>query len=377
MRPIEMRAATAFERQYGHPPVILASAPGRINLIGEHTDYNDGFVLPCAIPYRTAIALATGNNDLYSDDYAESRKVQVQPAVGTQAWSSYPSAVIWALRQTGVDVPAVCAAFAGEVPQGAGLSSSAAIEAATALALSALLHADLSRIELARLAQHAENGFIGVQSGIMDQFAVLLSNADHALLLDCRSLETESIPLRIAEAGLTLLIADTRSTRQLATSGYNTRRAECESAAQHLSLTSLRDATEHDMMKLSGVERQRVQHIITENARVLAAATALRQNDFATFGHLMFQSHTSLRNDYQVSTPQLDAFVSIAEEAGALGARLTGAGFGGCAIALLDEHRVEPLTQLTLERFKTSGFDEPAFYTVSPASGAEIVSQPQ
>lgn len=376
MRPIENKAYAAFERQYGRPPELVASAPGRINLIGEHTDYNDGFVLPCAIPYRTAIALASGADMLYSADYQECQPVQTHPVLGTQHWASYPSAVIWALKQAGTAVPSLRATFAGEVPQGAGLSSSAAIEAATALALTSWIGADLDRIDLARLTQRAENEFIGVQSGIMDQFAVLLSNAGHAILLDCRSLHTESIPVRLAEAGLTLLIADTRTPRQLATSGYNVRRAECESAASQLGISSLRDATERDLSTLNGTKRKRARHVVAENARVITAAEALRKDDFTTFGQLMFQSHTSLRDDYEVSTPQLNTFVSVAAETGALGARLTGAGFGGCAVALIEEHRAAELQQRTIQRYTDAGFAKPAFYTVTPASGAEVAQVP-
>ncbi|MDQ3736808.1 MAG: galactokinase, partial [Actinomycetota bacterium] len=335
MREIEKKAAGAFEEEFGETPALVASAPGRVNLIGEHTDYNGGFVLPCAIDYRIATAVGRapdGEGKLFSADFAEGVPLG-ERADGS--WADYPRGVVWAMGQNGAEVTAFRAAFAGDVPLGSGLSSSAAIEAATALALDTLFRLDLSKKDLAILCQKAENDFVGVPCGIMDQYASLLCEAGSALLIDCRSLEAEPVPVDLEEAGLTLLVCDTRVERDLSATGYEDRRKTCEEAARRLGVETLRDVSEKDLGSLSGEELKRARHVVRENARVLEAVRALRTGDFPGFGRLMYDSHVSLRDDYEVSTPELDAFVEVAREAGALGARLTGAGFGGCAIALV------------------------------------------
>ena len=370
MREVEERAAHAYRRQYGVEPVIVASAPGRVNLIGEHTDYNGGFVLPCAIDRRVAVALGPGENELYSADFAERKHLR---AVRSHDWADYPGGVVWAMTERQAAIPRLQAAFAGDVPRGSGLSSSAAIEAATALALNVWQKLELARTDLARLCQHAENDFVGVGSGIMDQFASLLCEPDSALLIDCDSLATEHIPLDLRAAGLSLLVCDTRVPRNLAATGYNTRHSECDRAAHELGLSNLRAAAAEDVKRLEGNERLRARHVVTENARVLAGVKALRERDFGAFGVLMYASHASLRDDFEVSTPELDKFVSVAEEAGALGARLTGAGFGGCAIGLIAEEKLPTLISRTKARFADQNFQQPAFYTVTPSAGAEIV----
>jgi galactokinase len=259
------------------------------------------------------------------------------------------------------------------VPLGSGLSSSAAIEAATALAIDALFGLGIGRKDLAVFCQRAENEYVGVNSGIMDQYASLLCEAGAALLVDCRSLEAESVPLDLEGAGLALLVCDTRVERGLAETGYNDRRAACERAARSLGVKALRDATEGDLDLLSGEELKRARHVVSENARVLEAVKALKDRDFDEFGRLMYASHASLRDDYEVSTPELDAFVEIAKEHGARGARLTGAGFGGCAIALVPEGETAALTQACEQAFAGHAFEEPAFYEFVPAAGAELV----
>jgi galactokinase len=368
VREIERRAVAAYRARFGAAPEVVASAPGRVNLIGEHTDYNGGYVLPCAIDRRTAVALGRGDGPLYSADYDDAR-----PREGARegAWVDYPRAVAWALAQEGMAVPAFQAAFAGEVPQGAGLSSSAAIEAATTLALDALGALHLPRTEMARLCQRAENQFVGVQSGIMDQYASLLCQAGDALLVDCRSLASAAVPLDLASAGLSLLVCDTDVKRELAATGYNERRATCERAAVRLGVPQLRDATLADLARLNGEELLRARHVVSENARVLTAVTALRQCDFATFGQLMYASHASLRDDYAVSTPELDAVVDTARAAGAVGARLTGAGFGGCAIALAADPAA--LERAITDAFATRGYRRPTCYVFAPAAGAEVL----
>jgi galactokinase len=272
LREIEKKAASAFEEEFGETPALVASAPGRVNLIGEHTDYNGGFVLPCAIDYRIATAVGRapgGEGELFSADFAEGVPLG-ERADGS--WADYPRGVVWAMGQNGAEVTAFRAAFAGDVPLGSGLSSSAAIEAATALALDTLFGLDLSKKDLAILCQKAENDFVGVPTGIMDQYASLLCAAGSALLIDCRSLEAEIVPLDLDEAGLSLLVCDTRVERGLADTGYEDRRKTCESAARALGVRELRDAEEEDLNRLEGDELRRARHIVRENTRVLEAA---------------------------------------------------------------------------------------------------------
>ncbi len=370
MRQIERAAAQAYRERFRVEPEIVASAPGRVNLIGEHTDYSGGFVLPCAVDRRVAVAIGRGEGELYSVDFRDAR-VMNAPKDGT--WADYPRGVVWALREAAHDVPAVRATFAGNVPQGAGLSSSAAIEAATGLALATLFDLDIARRDLALLCQRAENAFVGVNSGIMDQYASLLCQAGHALLLDCRSLAAEPLPLDLNAAGMALMVCDTRTKRALGAVPYNERREACERAARSLGVRELRDATPADLDRLTGTDLKRARHVVTENARVLQAAEALRARDFATFGRLMYASHASLRDDFEVSTPELDAFVDAARAEGAVGARLTGAGFGGCAIALIAIQQARALEAATRQLYVTRGFEEPVFYRFHPAAGAEVI----
>src|ERR687894_955692 len=286
------------------------------------------------------------------------------------SWADYPRGVVWSMGEAGGEIGGFRAVFAGDVPLGSGLSSSAAIEAATALALNALFALDMDRKELAVLCQRAENEFVGVQSGIMDQYASLLCKEGAALLVDCRSLEAKNVPLDLKGADLALVVCDTRVERGLADTGYNDRRSACERAARMLGVEQLRDAREEDLERLSGEELKRARHIVSENARVLEAVEALRAEDFRELGRLMYASHASMRDDFEISTPELDAFVEFAHGSGAPGARLTGAGFGGCAIALVQDGETGALTQKVLREFAERGFEEPAFYEFVPAAGA-------
>jgi galactokinase len=340
LREIEEKAARAYAERFGAEPALVASAPGRVNLIGEHTDYNGGLVLPCAIDRRVATAVGPapgGKGTFFSVDFDEARLLEDGR---DGSWADYPRGVAWAVEQTGVETPPFRATFAGNVPLGSGLSSSAAIEAATALALDALFGFEISGKDLALLCQKAENGFVGVPSGIMDQYASLLCEAGSVLLIDCSSLEADPVPLGLEGANLVLLVCDTRVKRGLADTAYQERRETCEKAARELGVDKLREA---------------------------------REKDFADFGRLVYDSHLSLREDFEVSTPELDAFVEAAREAGALGARLTGAGFGGCAIALVAEDATEALVKDVRRKFAKEGFEEPAFYEFRPAAGAEVV----
>jgi galactokinase len=372
LRETEQKAARAYEEKFGEAPDLVASAPGRINLIGEHTDYNGGFVLPCAIDRRIAVAVGAGEGGLYSADFDETR----EPGEKDDSWADYPRGVAWAMGEEGHEIGPFRAAFAGDVPLGSGLSSSAAIEAATALALDSLFGLGIDRKDLAVLCQRAENDYLGVASGIMDQYASLLCEAGAALLVDCRSLEAKSVPLDLPAADLALVVCDTRVERGLADTGYNDRRSTCESAASTLGIEHLRDATETDLQRLSGEELERARHVVSENARVLEAVEALNNGDFDHFGRLMYASHASLRDDYEVSTPELDTFVETARRHGARGARLTGAGFGGCAIALVPESRSEEVKQACKQNFAEADFREPAFYEFVPAAGAELARTP-
>ncbi len=380
MRETEQRAARAYRERFGEDPELVASAPGRVNLIGEHTDYNGGFVLPCAIDRRIAVALGTARRGgfqtrpnqtrLYSADFGETRKMDDKDS----SWADYPRGVAWAMGEAGHEIGEFRAAFAGNVPLGSGLSSSAAIEAATALALDAFFDLGVGRTDLALICQRAENDYVGVGTGIMDQYASLLCEAGAALLVDCRSLDAQSVPLDLQAAALALVVCDTRVERGLADTGYNDRRATCERATKMLGIEKLRDATEGDLDLLSGAELMRARHVISENARVLEAVEALTDSDFDVFGRLMYASHASLRDDYEVSTPELDTFVETVAQNGARGARLTGAGFGGCAIALVPEDETAALTRACEQAFARNGFEEPAFYEFVPAAGAEIAT---
>lgn len=372
MRETEQKAARAYEEQFGAEPDLVASAPGRVNLIGEHTDYNGGFVLPCAIDRRIAVAVGTGKGGLYSADFDEMRPVGEKD----DSWADYPRGVAWAMGEAGHEVGEVRAAFAGDVPLGSGLSSSAAIEAATALAIDDLFGLGIERTDLAVLCQRVENDYLGVGTGIMDQYASLLCKAGAALLVDCRSLGARSVPLDLTAAGLVLVVCDTRVERGLADTGYNDRRAACERAASTLGIEELRDATEGDLDLLSGEELRRARHIVTENARVLEAVEALENGDFDGFGRLMYASHASLRDDFEVSTPELDTFVETAEAHGATGARLTGAGFGGCAIALVPDEETTAVMSAAGKAFAEREFNAPEFYEFLPAAGAEL-AQPE
>jgi galactokinase len=352
-------------------------APGRANLIGEHTDYNNGFVLPFALDRGTFVAAsATGDETLeVSSLQAGGRTVQAAVAHlapgSVRGWAAYPAGVAWALRDAGYPVGGARIAVDSNLPQGAGLSSSAALECAVALSLTHLYGADVPRPELAAIARRAENEFVGVPSGIMDQSASLLCRAGHALLLDCRSGETTQVPLRTAGAGLALLIIDTRARHRLTDSGYGARHAESAAAAQALGVPSLREVT--DTAALAGladpVLRRRARHVVTDNQRVLEAVQKLRAGDFAGVGRLLTASHASLRDDFEISWPEADVAVEVAVGAGALGARMMGGGFGGSVIALADQD-FSPVQEAVSTAYASAGWPEPGFLDAPPSAGA-------
>jgi galactokinase len=373
------RVAAAFRERVGRDPDGVWAAPGRVNLIGEHTDYNDGFVLPAAID-RLVLAAAGRRDDgrlrlwsLQSEPPADLHLAEVGPGK-VEGWAAYPAGVAWALGQAGVEVGGADLVVDGDVPAGAGLSSSAALECATATALADLEGAGLDRVTLAGLARRAENEVVGVPSGAMDQMVSMLGRAGHALFLDTRSLDTEQVPLPLEAAGLRLVVIDTRAGHRLVDGAYADRRAACEAAAATLGVPALRDATptqvEAAAAALGEEGLRRARHVVTENARVLEAVRLLRAGELERLGPLLAASHASLRDDYEVSSPELDTAVEAAVAAGAVGARMTGAGFGGSALALAPVDLVGRVDEQVRAAFAAAGFGPPAVDAVVPSDGA-------
>lgn len=351
----------------------VGRSPGRVNLIGEHTDYNDGFVLPIAlgaIAQVTAVPRTDNTITIGSVQLNETVALD-QLAPGQHPWWGYVAGVVWALRERSHPVGGVDLALDSSVPLGGGLSSSAAIESATVLALDRLFALDLRPAELAEAAQAAENDFLGIPTGPMDQRASLWCQADHCLLLDCRTLTPTQIPFQLP-AELTLMLIDTRSPHMLADGHYAQRRASCQAAAAALGVRALRDVTDLEtaLTELTdSVLGRRARHVITENARTLAAAEALRGDDWDTFGGLMTQSHASMRDDYDITVPTVDQAVESALAAGALGSRMTGGGFGGTVLALIPTERAQTLREQVLRDYAARGFEAPLFSTARASDG--------
>ncbi len=366
------------------PAAGVWSAPGRANLIGEHTDYNEGFVLPFAIAQRTAAAVALRDDDVirvrstFADDAVEVSLADLDAAIaaGGLDWAGYPLGVAWALRAAAPDATprGVDIALASEVPVGAGLSSSAAIEGAVASALDDVWAAGLDKVALARVGRTAENDAVGAPTGIMDQMASMLGEADAATFLDCRTLETRPVALGFAEAGLAILVVDTLVEHAHSSGGYRERRASCEKGAAAFGAPALRDLTVDDLPRaaeiLDDVTFRRVRHIVTENQRVLDTVAALDADGPRAIGDLLTASHASMRDDFEISVPELDLAVETALAAGALGARMTGGGFGGAAIALIPTDLVPAATESVQAAFAASGFRAPNVFTVTPSEGA-------
>ena len=367
-----------FRDWFGGRPEQMWLAPGRANLIGEHTDYNQGWVLPFALDLGVTVAASRRGDGVLA---IRSRQAPGAPADlplaalapgAVTGWAAYPAGVAWALRGAGHPLAGGASlAIDSDLPQGAGLSSSAALECAAALALDGLHGLDLPRPQLATLAQRAENDFVGVPSGIMDQSASLLSRAGHALLLDCRTGVTADVPLDPAAAGLALLIVDTGARHALGDGRYAQRRSECEQAAARLGVGSLRDVTSPaEVGRLDDpVLRRRARHVVTENGRVKQAVALLTGGDLAGVGALLCASHASLRDDFEVSWPEADVAVEAAMAAGALGARMMGGGFGGSALALVPAGQRAVGAAITAE-FARRGWPPPAFFPAVPSAGA-------
>jgi galactokinase len=384
--PRERRIDTliaVFQREFGRAPEGIAEAPGRVNLIGEHVDYNDGLVLPFAIDRSVLVAWARRDDEAvwaYSADYGEHSRFTLANVTHAApgSWANYVRGAAAMLRAVPLAAGGIDLAIAGNVPAGAGLSSSAAIEVAVAGAFRAAFSLEIDDVALAQLCQRAENEFVGVQCGIMDQFASTLSQRDHALLIDCRTLAHEAVPLRLADAGLCVVVANSSVRRELIASAYNDRRRECDAAVVELrarldrpALTSLRDVTQADLDRAIAAGEtlplRRARHVVSEIARAAAAAEALRRDDFGEVGRLMQESHLSLRDDYAVSSRELDLLVGLATaQEYVAGARLTGAGFGGCTVNLVRADRIEAFERDVIAPYRAqTGL--PAEIYVTPA----------
>ena len=377
-----MGSASGFAATYGRSPDVVWSAPGRANLIGEHTDYNEGFVLPFAITERTVAAAARRGDDtitVASTSFPGRASIAgLSRGVPGKAagWPAYPLGVAWAIAQVRSlpHCPGADLLIDSEVPAGGGLSSSAALEMAVAGALADLWDLDLTVPERARIGQRAENEFVGAPTGIMDQYASLLGQPDAAVLLDCRTLEARPVPLRLGPAGLVLVLADTGERHAHAAGGYAARRASCERAARQLGVPALRDVETADLPGIEGELDEetfrRVRHVVTENARVKATVAALEAGAMKTVGRHLTASHRSMRDDYEITTPALDLAVEAALSAGALGARMTGGGFGGSTITLIDARRVPALRAAIGDAFTAARLTPPRIATVTPSAGA-------
>jgi len=398
-----VRAASLFRSRFGGEPDGAWLAPGRANLMGEHTDYNDGFVLPFALGQGVTAAAAcrTGRRLTVCSRQEPGDGVEVDLDVlapgRVTGWAAYPAGVAWALEAAGHRVPGACIAIDSDLPAGAGLSSSAALECATALALTSLALTslaltslaltslgglDVPRAELVTIARRAENEFAGVPTGIMDQSASLLCQAGHALLLDCRSLETWLVPFDPAAAGASLLLINTRARHELTDGEYGRRRAECEEAARQLGIPSLRDLTNlGDTDSLTDpVLRRRARHVVTDNRRVLEVVALLRApsgpsaDTYREIGRLLTQAHVSLRDDFEVSWPEADAAVEAAVAAGASGARMIGGGFGGSVLALVPAAAGGAVRNAVTGAFARRGWTAPEFLAAMPADSARQVN---
>jgi galactokinase len=382
MSDLRQSARAGFQQRFSSAPHGLWAAPGRVNLIGEHTDYNDGFVLPFAINRRTIAALSLRDDrrariaSSFTDDVVEVELGEVGPG-SVSDWSAYPLGVAWALGQVGADlgaVPGFDLYVESDVPVGAGLSSSAAIECAVAVALNDVWRLDLDRKTLVKAGHIAENEVVGAPTGILDQSASLLGEADSAIFIDCRSFETAVIPLGLQAAGLEILVIDTKVEHAHADGGYAARRASCEAGARALGVGSLRDVAVADLPGardvLDGETFRRVRHIVTENQRVLDTVRLLREQGPTAIGDLLDASHWSLAKDFEVSVPELDLAVETAQNVGALGARMTGGGFGGSAIALVPAQSVSQVQVAIDGAFAEHGYTQPDMFVVHAADGA-------
>ncbi len=373
------RVTGIFKSMFGAEPEVIVRAPGRVNLIGEHTDYNDGFVLPMAIDRAIWMALRPRDNGrvrLFSVDFDE--MVAFEPAGlahSSLGWAEYVIGTTWALQGAGYELAGWEGVFTGDVPVGAGLSSSAALELATARTFAAVSDLAWQPARMALACLQAENEWVGLNCGIMDQMISASGKAGHALLIDCRTLDTEAVPL---PPGVAVMVMDTVTRRGLVDSAYNERQSQCQQAAELLGVVSLRDANLDDLEGqepgLPPLPFRRARHVISENARTLAAVAAMRRGDGPALGKLMNESHASLREDFEVSSDELNVMVAVAQsQAGCLGARMTGAGFGGCAVALVKVESVAGFVEQVSQEYEARVSLKPAIYICQATDGAQVV----
>ncbi|CAI3938018.1 Galactokinase (GalK) (PDB:1PIE) [Commensalibacter communis] len=372
-----------FGKKYGYSAGLIVQAPGRVNLIGEHTDYNDGFVLPCAINYNTLIASRPRTDyqvNMIAADFDGKDSFELNKPIthSENSWANYVRGVFKYIQEVHPDFTGVDLVIHGNVPLGAGLSSSAALEVSVATTLKTLYNLTIDPKELAKICQRAENQFVGMNCGIMDQFISTLGEKDHALLIDCRSLETKSIPI---PSDLSVVIINSNVKHGLVDSEYNLRRQQCEEAANILNVQKLRDATiellEQQKENMNDVVYRRARHIITENARTLEAATALSENNITRMAELMQESHHSMKDDFEITAPAVDALVDIVKavlgDKG--GVRMTGGGFGGCVVALAPTEMVDDIRQAVEKEYQAQTGLKESFYLCHATNGAGSVNQ--
>jgi galactokinase len=385
LKELAAHVTAEFQKHYGRAPRWIVAAPGRVNVIGEHTDYNDGFVLPMAIERYAIMAAdaapAPGKISIYDTNFKETAQIDIFAPVtnGSPKWSNYIRGVLAGFQNRGVTIPALDVAFLSTVPLGGGLSSSAALEVCTATLIEAATGKNIDPIEKALLAQKAEHDFAGVPCGIMDQFISALGREGHLLLLDCRTRKTELVPM--SDPSVALLVINTNVKHELSGGEYAERRAQCEEAARNLGVKSLRDVTaeqlEQGKGKLSELVYRRARHVIGEIERTTHAADGVRNSNWPTVGVLMYASHAALRDDYEVSCKELDVVVEIAEEiglkGGVYGCRMTGGGFGGCAVALVKTDSVEAITKKIATDYKAKTGIDATIFSSHPAAGATII----
>ena len=378
---LQQRLLPAFVNAFDATPSLWVQAPGRVNLIGEHTDYNDGFVLPCAIDVGTLVAVRPRDDALVrvcATDYGHTiDEFRIDGPIARRErapWANYVRGVLEVMRQRGLPLKGANLAIAGDVPRGAGLSSSASLEVAIAQVFQILGSlSELTPTDLALMAQRAENEFVGCRCGVMDQLISARGEAGHALLIDCRSLQTQAVPLPAQAA---VMIVNSAIRRGLVDSAYNERRQQCEQAAAHLGVPALRDATlallDERGAVLPEVVRRRARHVITENQRTLQAAEALRGDDLRRLGVLMAQSHASMRNDFEITTPAIDRLAQILRDAIGEhgGARMTGGGFGGCVVAVLPAERVDPARDAVERHYRSPDGERGTVQVCQAAAGA-------
>ncbi|MBG2800855.1 galactokinase [Proteus sp. WDL240414] len=380
MQALINNVTRSFSSIFGYAPTHFIQAPGRVNLIGEHTDYNDGFVLPCAINYQMVVAAAKREDNIIRviavdyqnevDEFSLDNTIEFLP---NKMWANYVRGVIHFLQQDNYSFHGMDIAISGNVPQGAGLSSSAALEVAIGQTLKTLYQLPISQKEIALNGQKAENQFVGCNCGIMDQLISACGEENHALLIDCRSLETSAVTM---PENMVVMIINTNKKRGLVDSEYNTRRQQCEEAAQILNVTALRDATLEDLLAkkalMSDVVYRRARHVITENSRTLEAADALREGNLTTLSQLMMQSHHSMRDDFEITVKEVDSLVEIVKSVigDRGGVRMTGGGFGGCVVALVTPDLVDKVIDSVKAQYEAKTGLKETIYVCSASQGA-------